>query len=118
VDGGSLFGSETPSRVSGRQSRTRFSVQLHTNNEYPAVMFPRIARVASGGVFAQSSLPINPDFYTFEAGRRTFASSASRLGYEDTISNLRIHKDTKVLCQGFTGKTVNIELQIRSNSLP
>ncbi|KAF8529454.1 succinate-CoA ligase [Gautieria morchelliformis] len=50
-------------------------------------MFPRIAQVASG------------------AGRRTFASSASRLGYEDTISNLRIHKDTKVLCQGFTGKT-------------
>ncbi|KAF8587330.1 succinyl-CoA-ligase [Ramaria rubella] len=50
-------------------------------------MFPRIAKIASG------------------AGRRTFASSASRLSYEDTIANLRIHKDTKVLCQGLTGKT-------------
>ncbi|KAG9039233.1 hypothetical protein FRB95_011818 [Tulasnella sp. JGI-2019a] len=39
------------------------------------------------------------------AGRRTFASSASRRGYEDTIKNLMIRKDTRVLCQGFTGKT-------------
>jgi len=38
-------------------------------------------------------------------GRRTFVSSASRRGYEDTIHNLRIHKDTRVLCQGLTGKT-------------
>jgi hypothetical protein len=40
------------------------------------------------------------------AGRRTFGSSASRRSYDDTIANLKIHKDTKVLCQGFTGKTV------------
>ncbi|KAI0274760.1 succinyl-CoA-ligase [Gloeopeniophorella convolvens] len=39
------------------------------------------------------------------AGRRAFSQSASRRSYEDTIQNLRIHKDTKVLCQGFTGKT-------------
>ncbi|KAI4527401.1 succinyl-CoA synthetase-like protein [Schizophyllum commune] len=39
------------------------------------------------------------------AGRRAFSQSASRRGYEDTIHNLRIHKDTKVLVQGFTGKT-------------
>ncbi|KAG8715687.1 Nuclear import receptor [Ceratobasidium sp. 423] len=37
--------------------------------------------------------------------RRSFASSATRRGYEDTIPNLKIHKDTRVLCQGFTGKT-------------
>jgi hypothetical protein len=41
-------------------------------------------------------------------GRRTFAQSAARSSYEDTIPNLRIHKDTKVICQGFTGKTVRI----------
>ncbi|KIK70887.1 hypothetical protein GYMLUDRAFT_301191 [Collybiopsis luxurians FD-317 M1] len=38
-------------------------------------------------------------------GRRTFASSAARKSYDDTIRNLLIHKDTKVLIQGFTGKT-------------
>jgi succinyl-CoA synthetase alpha subunit len=38
-------------------------------------------------------------------GRRAFSQSAARQSYGDTISNLLIHKDTKVLCQGFTGKT-------------
>ncbi|CCL98289.1 uncharacterized protein FIBRA_00283 [Fibroporia radiculosa] len=38
-------------------------------------------------------------------GRRTFSQSASRHNYDATIKNLLIHKDTKVLCQGFTGKT-------------
>ena len=40
------------------------------------------------------------------AGRRAFSQSATRRSYESTIKNLLIHKDTKVLCQGFTGKTV------------
>jgi len=40
------------------------------------------------------------------AGRRTFSQSAARRSYADTIQNLLIHKDTKVLCQGFTGKMV------------
>ncbi|KII93872.1 hypothetical protein PLICRDRAFT_407675 [Plicaturopsis crispa FD-325 SS-3] len=39
------------------------------------------------------------------AGRRTFSQSATRRSYADTIQNLLIRKDTKVLCQGFTGKT-------------
>lgn len=39
------------------------------------------------------------------AGRRTFSQSATRRSYEDTIQNLLIRKDTRVLCQGFTGKT-------------
>ncbi|KAK0464918.1 succinate-CoA ligase [Desarmillaria tabescens] len=38
-------------------------------------------------------------------GRRTFSQSAARRSYEDTAKNLLINKDTKVLCQGFTGKT-------------
>ena len=41
------------------------------------------------------------------AGRRAFSQSATRRSYESTIQNLLIHKDTKVLCQGFTGKTVS-----------
>ncbi|TRM60258.1 succinyl-CoA synthetase-like protein [Schizophyllum amplum] len=43
-------------------------------------------------------------------GRRAFSQSASRQSYEDTIHNLRIHKDTKVLCQGFTGKTATFHV--------
>ena len=46
------------------------------------------------------------------AGRRAFSQSATRRSYESTIQNLRIHKDTKVLCQGFTGKTVSSPLPI------
>jgi len=45
------------------------------------------------------------------AGRRAFGSSASRRSYDDTVSNLLIHKDTKVLCQGFTGKTGTFHVQ-------
>ncbi|KAG5647647.1 hypothetical protein DXG03_009000 [Asterophora parasitica] len=39
------------------------------------------------------------------AGRRAFSQSAARSSYADTIQNLLIRKDTKVICQGFTGKT-------------
>jgi len=44
------------------------------------------------------------------AGRRAFSQSALRRSYESTISNLRIGKDTKVLCQGFTGKTATFHI--------
>lgn len=43
--------------------------------------------------------------FASDLGRRSFSVSVSRKSYADTIYNLRIHKDTKVLCQGFTGKT-------------
>ncbi|ELU44492.1 mRNA transport regulator [Rhizoctonia solani AG-1 IA] len=46
---------------------------------------------------------------TAGSAKRSFASSAIRRGYEDTIPNLKIHKDTRVLCQGFTGKTVGYD---------
>ncbi|KAI7886771.1 succinyl-CoA ligase subunit alpha [Lichtheimia hyalospora FSU 10163] len=36
------------------------------------------------------------------SARRSFASQAG--GYESTVKNLMINKDTKVICQGFTGK--------------
>ncbi|PVG02626.1 putative succinyl-CoA synthetase alpha chain, gdp-forming [Serendipita vermifera] len=45
------------------------------------------------------------------AGRRGFSSSASRLSYADTIQNLRIKADSKVLCQGFTGKTATFHVK-------
>jgi len=39
------------------------------------------------------------------SGLRSFSQSARRSSYEDTARNLLITKDTKVICQGFTGKT-------------
>jgi len=39
------------------------------------------------------------------SGLRNFSQSARRSSYEDSARNLLITKDTKVLCQGFTGKT-------------
>ena len=35
---------------------------------------------------------------------RTFTSSLSRNGYDDTVQNLRIGKHTRVIYQGFTGR--------------
>jgi len=44
-------------------------------------------------------------------GRRTFSQTAARNSYADTIKNLLIHKDTRVLCQGLTGKTGTFHVQ-------
>lgn len=35
--------------------------------------------------------------------RQSFGSSARQASYEDTIQNLKIGKDTRVIFQGFTG---------------
>lgn len=72
----------------------------------------------TGQSFASNGKPLRPfttiasrvgtKNVTLSAGRRTFSHSAARNNYEATIQNLRIHKDTKVICQGFTGKTVRL----------
>jgi len=41
---------------------------------------------------------------TRSVSKRQFSTSITRFSYEDTIQNLRINSDTKVIYQGFTGK--------------
>lgn len=56
--------------------------------------------------------PSSKHLFHSEIGRRTFSQSAARQNYEATIQNLLIHKDTKVLCQGLTGKTVSADRHV------
>nr|ODN94447.1 succinyl-CoA synthetase alpha subunit [Cryptococcus depauperatus CBS 7855] len=62
----------------------------------------RPAMVANA-CFAFPSIPAD-----LMIAQRGFASSTSVRSYEDTIQNILIHKDTKVLVQGFTGKTASL----------
>jgi hypothetical protein len=50
--------------------------------------------------------------YTFSCrtGCASFGTSGQRKSYEDTISNLKIGKDTRVIFQGFTGRPDHITL--------
>lgn len=59
-------------------------------------------RVTVRGMYSQAALRADDAL----VGRRTFSQTAARRSYDDTIKNLYIRPDTKVLCQGFTGKTV------------
>ena len=57
--------------------------------------------------FRETPKLIWANVYTCFTGQRSFAtSSVARASYEDTIRNLAINSNTKVMVQGFTGKTV------------
>lgn len=42
---------------------------------------------------------------------RLFSTTALRSSYEDTLKNLLIKKDSKVICQGFTGGTATFHCE-------
>ncbi|CAG8434841.1 754_t:CDS:2 [Diversispora eburnea] len=47
---------------------------------------------------------LKPKLQTLCCSRREFSLSAVRLSYEDTVKNMRLTKETRLICQGFTGK--------------
>ncbi|RHZ78211.1 hypothetical protein Glove_166g219 [Diversispora epigaea] len=47
---------------------------------------------------------LKPKLQTLCCSKRGFSLSAVRLSYEDTIKNMRLTKETRLICQGFTGK--------------
>ncbi|CAG8460341.1 6098_t:CDS:2 [Gigaspora rosea] len=53
-----------------------------------------------GGFVLRQDFAISQGRFTFRHLRRMVSSNS----YNDTIKNLRINKDTRVICQGFTGK--------------
>jgi hypothetical protein len=46
----------------------------------------------------------------FSRGVRRVVAAGLRSAYTDTRTNLRINKDTRVICQGFTGRQVSLIL--------
>ena len=52
-------------------------------------------------------------------GRRSLSTSARRTNnlYDQSIPNLAVNKNTRVICQGFTGKTVGLSSYILATSL-
>ena len=48
---------------------------------------------------------------TLLAGARSLSSTAIRRGYEDTVKNIYVRKDSPIICQGFTGKTATFHCE-------
>ena len=69
-------------------------------------MLSRVGHSLAGGGLSPVLYLLFSMLMPVSAGRRAFSQSATRQSYENTIKNLLVHKDTKVICQGFTGKTV------------
>ncbi len=44
-----------------------------------------------------------------KGSRATFSSSAYRCSYEDTLPNLKLTANTRIIVQGFTGKQATID---------
>lgn len=68
--------------------------------------------------FTPSRARYPTNLFRLTAGRRAFSRSAARQNYDATIQNLLIHKDTRVLCQGLTGKTVSAKCTLRGRYSP
>lgn len=65
--------------------------------------FIQLYKHAQKKIFVDKRKDIKKAFYKIVA-RRAYTNNG---GYESTYKNLLINADTKVICQGFTGKQVS-----------
>ncbi|KAI8916819.1 succinyl-CoA synthetase-like protein [Entophlyctis helioformis] len=97
-------GTGGPTRMFTRMS-TRWLSRLATRSfarwRFPASFPP--THISTKMLFAARTVAVSLRSSAAQAGR-SYSSLVPAAGYESTVRNMLINKDTRVICQGFTGK--------------
>lgn len=80
-----------------------FSLSIYTHPEGPGVFLRVVKTYCIGNASRMKRWHLPTRTASTSRQHVSFSSSARRGSYEDTISNLRIGKHSRVIFQGFTG---------------